>query len=69
MSHPLALGMGIHNKFQDIDGNWLGCGDKFIYILDQRTGTINEVLQDGECLVTLDNGEYANLNWNLMVKG
>lgn len=38
-------------------------GDRVIYLIDGRTGTLDECLHDGEALVTWGDGSFDTVNW------
>jgi hypothetical protein len=59
--HPLAM----RNESGGNSGAWneVHSGDHVIYLIDGRTGTLDECLHDGEALITWDDGTFGNVNW------
>jgi hypothetical protein len=39
-------------------------GDKVYYDIDGRTGVLDECLQDGDALITWDDGTFGKVKWN-----
>jgi len=60
--HPLAF----ENKSGGNSGAWneVKNGDHVIYLIDGRTGILDECLHDGDALVTWDNGEFGTVRWH-----
>ena len=59
--HPLAIsGLNGGNS-----GAWneVHAGDHVIYLIDGRTGTLDECLQDGDAFVTWDDGTFGTVRW------
>jgi hypothetical protein len=68
MTHPFAI---IGHKNGGNSGGWneVHAGDHVIYLIDGRTGTLDECLHDGEAYVTWDecgdddDGLYGTVKW------
>jgi len=58
--HPLSIPSNKSGAFQ------FTSGDRFIYDIDGRCGCADEFLQDGDALVTFDNGCHEIIKWNMM---
>lgn len=63
MTHPLAF---THHKSGGNSGAWneVHAGDRIIYLIDGRTGMLDECLHDGEAFVTWDDGTYETVKWH-----
>jgi hypothetical protein len=59
--HPLA----IKSDSGGNSGAWneVHSGDRIIYLIDGRTGILDECLHDGEAFVTWDDGTFGTVNW------
>lgn len=59
--HPLAF----PNKSGGNSGAWneVHSGDRIIYLIGGRTGVLDECLQDGDALVTWDDGSHGTVKW------
>ncbi len=62
MMHPLAT----PNNRTGACG--LRAGDRVICSLDNRHGTADEFLHDGEALVSFDDGTYGEIKWRFLSK-
>jgi hypothetical protein len=65
MTHPLACWHPSGHKSGGNCGAWneVHAGDRIFYLIDGRTGTLDECLHDGEAFVTWDDGTYETVNW------
>lgn len=63
--HPLAIRHPSGHKSGGNSGAWnaVRAGDHVIYLIDGRTGTLDECLHDGEALVTFDDGTFGTVKW------
>ena len=59
--HPLA----IKNSNGGNSGSWneVRDGERVIYLIDGRTGTLDECLHDGDAFVTWDDGKFETVKW------
>lgn len=62
MTHPLAFK---DNRSGGNSGAWneVHTGDKIIYLINGRTGTLDECLHDGDAFVTWDDGTFGTVHW------
>jgi hypothetical protein len=58
--HPLAFPNNRSGAFS------LNAGDRFVYDIDGRQGWADEFLQDGDALVTFDDGTHDIIKWARM---
>lgn len=60
--HPCAFP---ENKSGGNSGAWneVHAGEDIIYLIDGRTGKLDECLHSGEAFVTWDDGSYGIVNW------
>jgi hypothetical protein len=60
--HPLAL----KGKSGGNSGAWneVHSGDHVIYLIDGRTGVLDECLPDGDAFVTWDDGGFGTVKWH-----
>lgn len=60
--HPLA----IEGKSAGNVGAWneVHAGDRIIYLIDGRIGTLDECMHDGDAFVTWDNGTFETVKWH-----
>ena len=66
--HPLAFEENKSAFTRYRTGERFQTGDKIRHAKDGRTGTLDEVLHDGEAFVTWDDGTYDTLKWEEIVK-
>lgn len=59
--HPFAF----EGKSGGNSGAWneVHAGDHVIYLIDGRTGTLDECLHDGDAFVTWDDGTFGTVHW------
>lgn len=53
------------------DGNKVRSGDRVRYVIDGRTGTLDECLSDGDAFVTWGDGTFSGVcevKWNHLIK-
>ena len=58
--HPLAIS-------KKNGANGMKAGDRVVYTIDGRAGTADEVMHDGDCLMTFDDGSFEVVKWNHLV--
>lgn len=60
--HPFAIE---GNKSAGNTGAWneVQAGDRIIYLINGRTGTLDECLHDGDAFVTWDDGTFETVKW------
>lgn len=59
--HPFAF------KDNKSGAGGMKAGDRVRYTIDNRTGTADEFLHDGDAFVTFDDGKYETVKWNHLV--
>jgi hypothetical protein len=64
--HPFAIEHPIGHKSAGNSGAWneVCSGDQVIYLIDGRTGVLDECMHDGEAFVTWDDGTYGVIKWH-----
>lgn len=62
MTHPFA----IKNQSGGNSGAWneVHAGDHIIYLIDGKTGTLDECLYDGDAFVSWDDGSFGTVKWH-----
>lgn len=63
--HPLAIQHTGRHKSGGNSGAWneVHAGDRIIYLIDGRTGVLDECLHDGDSFVTWDDGTFGTVKW------
>lgn len=61
--HPFAI-PGNRSGGNSGSPRQVSSGDRIIYDLDGRCGTLDECLQDGDAFVTWDDGTFGTVKWN-----
>jgi hypothetical protein len=61
MTHPFA----IKGKSGGNSGAWneVHSGERVIYLIDGRTGILDECLHDGDAFVSWDDGTFETVRW------